>query len=900
MAEHGHNFKSIEQKWQKKWENSKIFNANPDKKRKKFFLNAPYPYMNAVPHIGHFYTYMRIEALARYKRLKGYNVLFPQAWHCTGSPIVAAARRIEEGEEKQIQSLKEQGFSDTQIQKFKDPKEWTKIFPKIWEKAFKQIGISYDDRRSFITTELNPYYDKFVRWQFNNLKEKGLIEKGKHPVVWDPKTNMPVGDHDRIEGEGEIPQEFLLIKHKLEDGRFVISATLRQDTILGITNLYVHPDIGYLEIEINNEKWILGEEAVKKLQEQDMKLKIIGKVKGIRLIGKETEEVDGHKVLILPATFLDPKFGTGIVHSVPSDSADDLIALWDLQKDDETIKKYNLNPKKVKSIKPIPVLNTPEYGNIPAETMLKKYGVKSQNERAKLEKIKKELYKLSFHTATFNEKYKNFFSKNLYGMKVSEEKDFIKQELLKMGRIDTYYQLTGKVVSRSLTECIVKIVSDQWFIKYGDKNWKKKAHESLNDLKLYPETAREQFAYTIDWLNDWACTREYGLGTRLPFDEKWLIESLSDSTIYMAYYTISHLIENISIEKVDDKFFDYIFLNKKPKPKIKGIEKLKEEFEYWYPFDIRNSGKDLIQNHLTFCLFNHVAIFPKKYWPKGFGVNGWVRVESQKMSKSLGNMIPLTEMAEKFGADVSRLTILNGGEDLDDPNWDSNFADMVGVRLVNLYEFSVENYNKGRIERNNSDDWMRGELNKILKDTEEFMEKTMFRSAIQRGYFDLQNSLKRYLQKNEKPNKNLMNKIIEGQLLLLSPFVPFITEEIWEKIGKKGFISLAEWPKVDLKKIDKKIEKNEEKINNVQRDIINIKNIVKQDRPYTYIYPIPSEVNLFEENKNFLANTTGSKVISVFSAKDVKETPSLDPQGKAKNAKPGKPGIYVSGTALVV
>ena len=91
------------------------------------------------------------------------------------------------------------------------------------------------------------------------------------------------------------------------------------------------------------------------------------------------------------------------------------------------------------------------------------------------------------------------------------------------------------------------------------------------------------------------------------FDEKWLIESLSDSTIYMAYYTIAHLIKDIPIEKVDDELFDYIFLSKGKKPNIKNIEKLKEEFEYWYPVDFRNSGKDLVQNHLTFFLFNHVV-----------------------------------------------------------------------------------------------------------------------------------------------------------------------------------------------------------------------------------------------------------------------------------------------------
>lgn len=884
-------FNSIERKWQKKWQKEKVFEANPDR-RKKFFVNAPYPYMNAVPHIGHLYTYMRIEALARYKRLNGYNVLFPQGWHCTGSPIVAAAKRVEEGEEKQIEQLKNQGFDKKIIEKLKDPQEWTKIFPKFWEKAFKDIGISYDSRRSFITTELNPYYDKFVRWQFNKLKEKGYVVKGEHPVVWDPKTNMPVGDHDRIQGEGVVPQEFCLFKFSLEDGRKLVSATLRPDTVKGITNLYINPDFTYSVVEVNDEVWIIGEIIVEKLRNQGFNVSVVESVKGSDFVGENVEFLENQRIPVLPASFVDFNYGTGIVHSVPSDSADDLIALRDLQNNNELIKKYSLNKNEVKNIKPIEVFKTPGIKGFAAEYFLEQYKVKSQDERDKLEKIKKELYKLTFNKSVFGHLYSKGFSKNLEGMPVSEGQEIIKKDLIKQGKIDLYYELHEKVVSRSLTECIVKIVKDQWFIKYGDERWKKEVHKALKQMELYPDSSREQFSYTIDWLNDWACTREYGLGTRLPFDEDWLIESLSDSTIYMAFYTISHLIEEIPLGKIDNLFFDYVFLNGKEKPKIKDIEKLKKEFEYWYPFDVRNSGKDLIQNHLTFCLFNHVAIFQKKHWPKSFGVNGWVRVEGQKMSKSLGNMIPVTEMVGKFGADISRLTILNGGEELDDPNWDSGFAQNMKSKLNNFYEFVTKNYGKGRKSRNNADLWAESELNKIIKETSELMEKTLFRSSIQRGYFDLQNVIKRYFLKGE-PNKEILKKLIEYQIIILSPFTPFICEEIWEKIGKKGFVSFANWPKIDLGKINEKVLEDESKIDRVQKDIIHIKSLLGKTKDHVYVYPITPEVDLLKENEGFLASTTGSKSVKIFSPQDIKKNPSLDPEGKLKKAKPGKPGIYL-------
>src|SRR3989344_1349860 len=219
-------WQQIQQKWQEKWLKEKVFEPVVDKSKKKFFLNTPYPYVNSILHIGHLYTYMRTEVFARYKRMQGYNVLFPQAWHATGSPIVSSAKRVKEKEPKQLKILKEIGIPDKEIKKFENPEYWIEFFrPKAVE-DFKSMGMSIDWRREFITTSLNPHYDKFIRWQFNKLKEGNYIIKGKFPVVWDPVENCAIGDHDRAEGEGETPQEFLLIKHKLGERKFIVSSTL--------------------------------------------------------------------------------------------------------------------------------------------------------------------------------------------------------------------------------------------------------------------------------------------------------------------------------------------------------------------------------------------------------------------------------------------------------------------------------------------------------------------------------------------------------------------------------------------------------------------------------------------------------------------------------------------------
>ncbi len=157
-------WKGIEGKWQKLWQQSKIFEADADSTKAKFFVTFPYPYMNGFMHLGHFYTSSRVDVFARFKRMQGFNVLFPQGWHCTGSPIESAAQRIKENEVKQISIMQDMGFSDLEIGKFADPKHWVEFFPKEWKQDFLSSGFSIDFRREFITTNLNPWYDKFIQW----------------------------------------------------------------------------------------------------------------------------------------------------------------------------------------------------------------------------------------------------------------------------------------------------------------------------------------------------------------------------------------------------------------------------------------------------------------------------------------------------------------------------------------------------------------------------------------------------------------------------------------------------------------------------------------------------------------------------------------------------------------
>ncbi len=843
----------IEERWRKRWEQEQIFEADANKKRKKFFLTFPYPYMNGYLHIGHFYTIMKVEAFARYKRMQGFNVLFPQGWHCTGSPIENAAQRIREKEKIQWENMRKMGFSDAEIEQFADPTYWATYFPLQAAQDYRTMGLSVDFRRSFITTELNPYYDLFIQWQFRKLKEKGLVEIGKHPVVWCLKDNSPVSDHSRVEGEGETPQEFMLLKFELPEGKYLVAATLRPETVFGLTNVWVNPNTLYVEAVVDGEPWIISNECAEKLRGQEHTVQINGTVLGKQLLGKTClAPFINLPMMILPFASCDPTKGTGIVMSVPSDAPDDWMGLHDLQKSEQECKRYGLDWEKVKEIRPIPIIHSAELGDLAAITVCKQMKINSQHEHLKLQEAKKLVYKKGYYEGVMAKTTGKYA-----GMKVEKAKEQVKKELLKRSEGVLFYELTGKVVCRCLTPSIVKIVNNQWFLTYSKPEWKKLATKALQNVTLYPEKARQQFEYVIGWLNDWACTREYGLGTKLPWDRQWVIESLSDSTIYMAYYTVAHLITQIPIDQIDDAVFDYLFAAGK-KPDIKGIEKLKEEFDYWYPVDFRNSGKDLIQNHLTFYLFNHTALFSEKHWPKGISVNGWVTVDGQKMSKSLGNVILVRELATTYSADASRFTILSGGEGLDDPNWDSEFARSIRSKLEQMYHFILEHHGKGRKEHVPIDDWMESKLHEVVKETTEHMERTMFRSALQKGFFDLQKSIRWYLKRTgDKPKEKLFREVLETQILLLAPFTPFVCEELWEKLGKKGFVAQANWPTYDSKKITQSFNVMEEIVRDTSEDIMQVLKLAKVAKPrkITLIVAEPWKYTLFKKLKELLEET---------------------------------------------
>ncbi len=227
------------------------------------------------------------------------------------------------------------------------------------------------------------------------------------------------------------------------------------------------------------------------------------------------------------------------------------------------------------------------------------------------------------------------------------------------------------------------------------------------ELNTFSSDTKNQFEQTLGWLSQWACARSYGLGSKLPWDPKFLVESLSDSTIYMSYYTVAHLLHSdifgrqqgqakISAEQMTDEVWDYIFARSDDMPSSMPqdkIQMLRRSFEYWYPADLRVSGKDLIQNHLTFFLYIHIALMSKEYLPRAIRTNGHLLLNGQKMSKSTGNFLTLSQAVEKFGADATRIALADAGDGIDDANFDETVANSSILKLYELRKWCEEMVN---------------------------------------------------------------------------------------------------------------------------------------------------------------------------------------------------------------
>lgn len=617
---------------QQKWQNDDVFCADPRMDTKKFFTTFAMPYSNGNLHAGHGFSLSKSEFAAAYKRLQGYNVMFPQAFHASGTPIVSAAKRIQDGDVDQQKTLLDMGIDEADIQNFADPYHWIRTFVPLSRQSMIAMGCGIDWRRTFVTTDAQ--FQSFVQWQFGKLEQQGLLKKGEKIIVYSVTDGQPCSDHDRRIGEGIRPIQKSLLQCISEDTLYLKYADNRP---------------------VNDELVVL-------------KMK--------------TQQVITFRALA--------------------------VSLQMQQTD-----------------------------------------------------ISRDL---------------------------QETKNLMPHDGWSVSNIE-YWEPSEKVISRSGDICIVAKVP-QWFIDYENEQWSRLTVDAIQSLSTYNPSVKKDLEDSVKRMQQWGCSRTRGIGTALPVDTDYIIDSLSDSTIYMAYYTVSHKVQHLA--PLSATTWDSIFCDgrceispENPLSK-QDIKELRDEFLYWFPLDLRASGKDLIPNHLALCLFNHVAIWDAKMSPRSFWCNGHLLLNAKKMAKSTGNFLTLQSAIDKWGADVVRMVFADAGDSIDDANFECAQADKLILRLAaelkwNATMLAQQDLRNGPL--NLFDQWYVNVINATAKKCLDGFENMTYRVVMQNAWFGLLKARDTYrILVNNKLHKHCITSHVEFQAQYMCPITPHSCEYLWSQV----------------------------------------------------------------------------------------------------------------------
>jgi len=789
-----------------RWEGA--FVAGPSDKQ-KFYLTVAYPYPSGAMHVGHGRTYIVPDVIARFWRMRGREVLYPMAFHVTGAPVIGISKRIARRDETAIKLYRDlYKVPQAVLDSFTDPLNIVFHFSNEYERVMKQAGLSIDWTRRFTTVE--PTYSKFIEWQWHHLKEAGHVVKGAHPVRYCPQCENPVGDHDLLEGDKAEIQKFTLILFS-QGNTIIPCATLRPETIYGVTNLWINPEVTYIRAQIDGKEWILSREAMDKISLQDHTVSEIGTLLGSSLVDTKVTHPLCGEVPILPAVFVDPDMATGLVMSVPAHAPYDYIALRDLQQKGQ----YT-------DIKPVGLITVDGYGEFPAVEAVEKADIINQDD-PNLEALTQEVYSAEHSTGKMSERFG--------GKPVKFARDEIAQVLTdEHGSLIMYEFDTRPIVCRCGARVYVKVLHDQWFLEYSDPAWKAQVAGQLDAMELVPSEVRTEFNRTVNWLKDWACTRRIGLGTKLPWDPQWLIEPLSDSTVYMAYYTIAAKIKKMNPAILTPEVFDYIFLGKESPdlPERENLDEMRKEFLFWYPYDFRFSAKDLISNHLTFQIFHHCSIFPKELLPHGMVVFGMGLLNGAKMSSSKGNVYLLEDAINDFGADTVRMFLIGSGEPWQDFDWRNELVSSTH-RQIERFSATIRETLAAGGAPTPIDIWLLSRMQEHIQEVTRSMENFQTRQALQEAFFGFESDLKWYRRRlggEIAGGKETLQTLCSIWVRLLAPIIPFTSEELWAEMGQQGLVSFAPWPEVNENLVHESAEIAEELLQRTVEDIESILRII--------------------------------------------------------------------------
>jgi leucyl-tRNA synthetase len=782
-------FQKIEQKWQDRWAKAGIFKVSEDPRKKKFYVLEMFPYPSAAGlHMGHIRNYSIGDVFARFRRMQGFNVLYPMGYDAFGLPAENAA-----------------------IKSKVHPKKYTENAIAGIKKNQMTLGLSYDWSRELATCY--PEYYKWNQWFFLQMLKKGLAYKKESAVNWCPKCKTVLANEQVEDGKcwrcgfnveiksleqwffriTEYADELLKGLGRLEwpekikamqenwigrsEGTLVYFPikgskekipifTTRPDTLYGITFMVYapeHPMVMELVKGTKHEKPV--KKFVRKVVMEDRFSRTDEeKEKEGLYIGKHAvNPLTNDEIPIYIANFVLPDYGTGAIMAVPAHD----------QRDFEFAKKFKI---------PIKVVIKPHHFDLDPKTMSRAYTESG----------------VLVHSGKFS------------GMTNTNVMDDITRYLEKkrIGKKTVQYKLRDWGISRQRywgTPIPVIYCQKCGIVPVLEK-----------DLPvLLPEDVRftgqgNPLANTPSFVNA-ACPKCGGRGKR----ETDTMDTFVDSSWYFLRFCSPH---------------------------EKGFAFEKKAVKYWTPVDQYIGGAEHAVMHLLYARFFTMVL--RDLGLVGFGEpftrlfnQGIVYKDGHKMSKSFGNIVTQEEITEKYGIDAARIFLLFVASPDSQLEWSDE--GIVGAfrflnRVDKLAEHSVKA--KGRSNLTNTDRRIVSKMHKTIKEVTGCMEGFRFNLAIGSLMSHL-NDLHKY---DDDPNRKVMEEAVENFLVMLAPFAPHMAEELWERTGHKGFVSIHEWPKPNKSLIDPRLEMMEGLLEQTREDIRNVIRLVgkKPEKIRIYVSPV--------------------------------------------------------------
>jgi leucyl-tRNA synthetase len=837
-----YDFKSLEDKWQKRWESKKIFctksvpsDSGKVKKTKKlkFYCLEMFPYPSASGlHMGHAFNYTIGDVYSRFKRMQGFNVLYPMGFDAFGLPAENAA-----------------------IKAHQHPRKYTENAIKNYIKQMKSLGLSYDWSKTLKTCD-KEYY-KWNQFFFLKFLEKGLVYKKKSPVNWCPKCKTVLANEQVHNGKCWRHEDTNVKTKNLE--QWFIKTTAYAEELLNCIDDLEWPE----RIKIMQKNWI------GKSYGTNIDFEIVhGDYSGAGNIGKwpifttRPDTIYGVTFMVVSAQHLrltelvtkeQKKEVTNFLRKIKSVSEKEKI---DLEKMGVFTGSYAINPLTNEKI-PVWVGNfvLADYGSgmvmgVPAHDkrdfeFAKKYKIPIKQviipEKRNLKEFPRKIIKGEVYTGEGKLINSEQFN-DLDNKKAMEEitKYLFK---IKLGKKDIQYKLKDWLVSRQ------RYWGTPIPIVYCDNCGVVPVNEK--DLPiLLPEKVRFGEGNPLESAKNWVnttCPNCKGKARR----ETDTMDTFFDSSWYFLRYC-------------DNK-------NKK-------VPFDKKKVDYWMPVNQYIGGSEHACMHLIYARFFTKALRDLGFvncdepFVKLFNQGMLHGSDGNKMSKSLGNVELPEKVSEKYGIDTARLFLVS----IASPDNDIFWSEKCIEGSLKFIKKIMNYFNEVKIGK--IDVKIESKLNKTIKQVTNQIENFKYNLAIIK-IRDLFNSL---------PNE-ASKEILEKSLKLLHPFCPHITEELWNKLGNKSFISLEKWPVVDEKKIDDDLEKQEKMIEHLVEDVNHIQGLVKKKISKGFIYTLPNEKDIYFSEIDLIKKRTNLN-IEIFAVNDKQK---YDPENKSKKAKIGKPAIYL-------